>query len=188
MSRMRLLAAGAALLTAAALCGCSSTAPTAQQTTAAGTADTAAADTAVQTTAAQEAAEEETTMPPAPEAAEEETLPAPEEELPETYAPGDNNGVYAWFRRGVYATDAGNWYVFYDEYSGKVVNADGMGVPFSCEQTRGYIDFHMGADDQSDILYISVDDDLRIVGTWEDGSSLTFTDEEQDPDQFDPGV
>ena len=142
---------------------------------AAGTADTAAADTAVQTTAAQEAAEEE-------------TLPAPEEELPETYAPGDNNGVYAWFRRGVYATDAGNWYVFYDEYSGKVVNADGMGVPFSCEQTRGYIDFHMGADDQSDILYISVDDDLRIVGTWEDGSSLTFTDEEQDPDQFDPGV
>ena len=187
MSRMRLLAAGAALLTAAALCGCSSTAPTAQQTTAAGTAGTAAADTAVQTTAAQEAAEEETTMPPAPEAAEEETLPAPEE-LPETYAPGDNNGVYAWFRRGVYATDAGNWYVFYDEYSGKVVNADGMGVPFSCEQTRGYIDFHMGADNQSDILYISVDDDLRIVGTWEDGSSLTFTDEEQDPDQFDPGV
>lgn len=208
MKRIRIITAGMSLLMAAALCGCNSNVnlPAPQQTAAESTtaaadeaetaaetaADTpasapqaSAADTAVQETEAEEKVME-STFPPAPDAAEDETLPALEETLPETYAPGDNNGVYAWFRRGVYAAGEETWYVFYDEYSGKVVRSDGMGTPFSCEQTRGYINFHMGSDDNSEIVYISVDDSLNPVGTWGDGSTVTFVDIDCDPDSFDP--
>ena len=188
MKQFRVSALAGGLLLAAALCGCASVSQGAG-----GSAETAPEITATTLPGT----EEELTNPPAPmeEVPAEQELtnpPAPEEAvipgaetIPETAAPGDNNGEYAWFRRGVYDTGAGVYYLFYDEHTGMILNAEGLGTPFTCEQTRGYIAFHMGSAEDTDVMYITVDDALHPVGTWDgETTAYTFTDLEQDPDRF----
>ena len=102
------------------------------------------------------------------------------------------NADYRWLDRGVYeATVNGNhgseFYVFYDIYSGKIMNVEtGTGIPFTCEQTRSYIVFHEGGVEDKRIMYITTDDALNVCGTWEDNDAVTymFMDVHADPDTF----
>ncbi len=86
---------------------------------------------------------------------------------------------YAWFSTGVYTVridgeQTHEYYVFYDKTSGKTANAQsGIGIGFTCEQSKGKIIFHMGSDSDTSEMTMSMDASGRIVGTM-NGKTYSF--------------
>jgi len=136
-------------------------------------------------TKAQESAKEsaQTEAEPAPAADENkdtEGLPA---------APYITKGVYA-----NYSTEAENppmdyFYIFHDEASGYTEDGNnGIGLPFSCEQSDGKISFTFGGEgEEADVFIVSSVENGAVTGYFEDvpERELVFvpmTDE--DPDNF----
>lgn len=123
---------------------------------------------------------------------EKQTTNAEETSSEQTTEPSENTGESKiWFDKGVYegkindATEV--YYCFYDEKSGKMLNANsGMGVGFTCEQMEDKIIFHMGALDNESIMTISSNTDGSIVGNFADNDiSYTFTAvADADPESF----
>ena len=104
--------------------------------------------------------------------------------------------VTAYFDKGVYKTNSPDnknpdkyyFYIFYDKNSGYTEdNKMGIGLPFSCVQTNGYVKFKFGgASEPDEIFNIKYVKDKVITGSFDDGSMLEFTPvSDANPDNFD---
>ena len=102
----------------------------------------------------------------------------------------------AYFNKGVYITDSpdekntnkGYFYVFYDEKSGYTEEREeGIGLPFSCVQKKGYVKFRFGgAYEPEEKFKIETVEKGVITGSFEGDSLLTFTPvPDANPDNFD---
>ena len=89
-------------------------------------------------------------------------------------APYLTKGVYVNYAEG--ATTRDYFYVFYDENTGYTEDGNtGTGVPFSCEQTDGKIEFSFGGEDeQLEVFEVTSTENGIITGHFDDGIVLNF--------------
>lgn len=105
-------------------------------------------------------------------------------------AQDENSDAVTWLGRGVYiAVKNGvpdrSWYVFYDTGSGKTANSDtGMGIGFTCEQTKDSITFHFGSIEDNSVMTMSKDEEGNITGTMNGDSYVFYYQSDMDPDTF----
>ena len=173
-----------ALILAAALTGCGKTGSgsSSEKTTAASSSTTSEASSETSSEASSDAAEAGTEA-----VTNETTLPAETQAATQGSASAD----YTWFNRGVYKTtvdgNTGSYYVFTSASEGKVTSTTG-GVPFTCEQTKGSINFHKGGVSESEIMTMSAGENGSIIGV-SGGRTWVFTLlEGVSPDDFDASV
>ena len=113
-------------------------------------------------------------------------------------ATGSNSGPgeAPYFTKGVYVNYAAEakdpektyFYVFYDEAAGCTDDGTvGIGLPFSCKQSSGSVDFSFGGEDE-DLMTLTVESAQNgtVIGHFDDGIKLVFEPvPDADPDNFD---
>jgi len=154
---MKKIAIISAFILAATLTGCGSSNSSSSKTAATTTSSAASASTEYSTEVSSvvTTSKAETT-----EKATEITTEIPSE---------DNSEEYAWFSKGVYKVtvdgNAAGYYIFTDTQNGRTADGKmGIGVGFTCEQSKDSINFHKGSAYESEIMTMSNGENGTIVG------------------------
>ena len=122
--------------------------------------------------------------------AQTETTETSTEKAAETKAE-NNDADFTWLNRGVYIVVKNDvpdrsWYVFTDANNGKTANSDtGIGIGFTCEQTKSGITFHFGSRDDNSEMTMSYDENGDICGTMDGNKYVFYYQDNMDPDNFD---